>query len=95
VNLAKVSAVFDTGLCCKPIGGEAKGVPARVDEVTGQQNKAVKDDAVATGVSLVLFWPAAFLSKATKPMLPNSSLWKKRLTSKIVAMYSKKATPVE
>lgn len=29
----------------------------------GEQNKKAQNDAVATGVALVLFWPAAFLIK--------------------------------
>jgi len=30
------------------------------------QNKKVSDDAVATGIALVVFWPAAFFIKGDK-----------------------------
>ena len=39
---------------------ELERVSARVFEVTGKQQNAADGDAVATGVGVVLFWPALF-----------------------------------
>jgi len=41
-------------------------VSAKASEVTGVQNQKANNDAVATGVALVLFWPAAFFISGDK-----------------------------
>ena len=48
---------------CRQIGGEAARISRRVAEVSGVQDDKASGDAVATGVALVLFWPAAFMIK--------------------------------
>jgi hypothetical protein len=50
-------------LSCKQIAGEAQRISRRVAEVSGVQDEKASNDAVATGVALVLFWPAAFFIK--------------------------------
>lgn len=45
---------------CNQLENELKRVGGRVAEVTGQQEEEATGDAVATGVGLVLFWPALF-----------------------------------
>lgn len=50
-------------LSCPQIAAEAQRVSRRVAEVSGVQDEKASGDAVATGVALVLFWPAAFLIK--------------------------------
>src|SRR5262245_47075854 len=50
-------------LSCNQIAGEAQRVSRRVAEVSGVQDEKASGDAVATGVAIVLFWPAAFLVK--------------------------------
>jgi hypothetical protein len=50
-------------LSCKQISAEAQRVSRRVAEVSGVQDEKASNDAVATGVSLVIFWPAAFFIK--------------------------------
>lgn len=45
---------------CSQIEQEARRVAARSSQVAGVQDKNAEGDAVATGVALVLFWPAAF-----------------------------------
>lgn len=49
-----------THLSCDQLRSEMARVGARVQEVTGQQQRAANSDAVAMGVGLVLFWPALF-----------------------------------
>lgn len=50
-------------LTCQQIGAEAQRVSARASEVAGVQDQKSTDDAVATGVGLVLFWPTLFFIK--------------------------------
>jgi hypothetical protein len=40
---------------------EAARVSSRAALASGQQDQNATNDAIATGVALVLFWPAAFL----------------------------------
>lgn len=58
-----VSEVQYQHLSCRQIAGEAKRISARVAEVSGTQDEKATSDAVATGVALVIFWPAAFFIK--------------------------------
>lgn len=45
---------------CAQINSELIRVSQRVNVVTGQQAKKAKNDKIATGVGVVLFWPALF-----------------------------------
>lgn len=45
---------------CNQIREEMRRINYRVAEVTGQQDRAARNDAVTMGVGLVLFWPALF-----------------------------------
>ena len=60
IGAAYVSPLAYQGFSCKQIAQEASRVSSRVGEVSGVQNKKATDAAVATGVALVVFWPAAF-----------------------------------
>lgn len=40
---------------------EGQRISARVAELSGAQDKKATQDAIATGVAIVIFWPAAFL----------------------------------
>ena len=55
-----VSPVQYNGYDCDQILAERLRVERRVTELTGKQAKASKNDKVAMGVGLVLFWPALF-----------------------------------
>ena len=45
---------------CNQVEAELQRVSGRVREVTGVQKDEAQEDAIATGVGLVLFWPALF-----------------------------------
>lgn len=45
---------------CQQLAAESQRIGSRVAEVTGQQQQKANNDAVATGVAVVLFWPALF-----------------------------------
>lgn len=46
---------------CNQLSQEAQRVSAHVARLSGVQDQKATGDAVATGVAVVLFWPAAFL----------------------------------
>lgn len=61
----KVAAAYVSPLSyqqydCAQISQEAERISARVQQLTGVQNKKATSDAVATTVSIVVFWPALF-----------------------------------
>lgn len=63
IRAAYVSPLSYNNLSCEQLGQEAERVSARAAEVAGIQDEKSSNDAVATGVALVLFWPAAFFIK--------------------------------
>jgi len=60
VQSSYVSPVNYQSFSCSQIEQEARRVAARTSQVAGVQDQNAQGDAVATGVALVLFWPAAF-----------------------------------
>jgi hypothetical protein len=48
---------------CPMLREEATRVSSRAIQASGAQDSKATNDAVATGVAVVLFWPAAFLIK--------------------------------
>lgn len=60
IQATYVSPINYQHYSCKQIETEARRVSARVAQVSGVQDKNAGDDAAATAISLVLFWPAAF-----------------------------------
>ena len=46
---------------CRQISEEAARVSARASQLADVQDKNASNDAVATGLALVVFWPVAFL----------------------------------
>ena len=61
-----VSPMMYDSYNCRQISQEASRVSGKVIEISGVQNQKASDDAVATGVALVIFWPAAFFIKGDK-----------------------------
>ncbi len=62
----KISASYVSPLAyqqytCQQIGAEGERLSRRAAEVAGVQDQKATNDAVATGVAIVLFWPAAFM----------------------------------
>jgi uncharacterized lipoprotein YajG len=61
IQAAYVSPVPYQSMTCAQLGAEAQRVSAAAAQATGVQQQRASSDAVAMGVSLVLFWPAIFL----------------------------------
>lgn len=66
ITASYVSPLQYQAYSCSQISAEAQRLSGRVSEVTGIQNKKASNDAVATGVAIVLFWPAAFFIGGNK-----------------------------
>ena len=63
IEAAYVSPLPYQQLDCAQLQAEAERVSLRAAEVTGAQNKKATNDAVATTVGIVVFWPALFFIK--------------------------------
>ena len=61
IEAAYVSPVKYQSYSCKQLAAEADRVNARAADLTGVQRKKARNDAVATGIAIVVFWPALFL----------------------------------
>ena len=61
-----VSPTVYQGRSCSSLTAERNQIVSQVNNLNQEQQKAATNDAVATGVALVLFWPAAFAIAATK-----------------------------
>jgi hypothetical protein len=55
-----VAPIVDQNYDCTQLSEEARRVTTNAQRVAGVQDEKATNDAVATGVALVLFWPAAF-----------------------------------
>lgn len=63
IGAAYVSPLPYQQLSCPQLQAEAERVSAAAAVAAGAQNKQATNDAVATTVAIVVFWPAAFLIK--------------------------------
>jgi hypothetical protein len=61
ITAAYVSPVLYQNYTCQQLAMEAQGVSTRAAQVSGAQDSKRTKDQIATGVAVVLFWPAAFL----------------------------------
>ena len=60
IGASYVSPIQYQNYTCEQLLAEGRRVSSRAAVAAGQQDKARKDDAVLTGVAVVLFWPALF-----------------------------------
>jgi outer membrane murein-binding lipoprotein Lpp len=63
IAAAYVSPTSYASFKCDQIREEASRLSARAAQVAGAQDSKATNDAVATGVGVVLFWPALFFIK--------------------------------
>ena len=63
IAAAYVSPTAYASWKCDQIRDEASRLSARAAQVSGAQDSKATNDAVATGVGVVLFWPALFFIK--------------------------------
>lgn len=60
VSSSYVSPLQYQGYDCSQITAEGQRIQGRINQMTGQLDKAATNDKAITGVALILFWPAAF-----------------------------------
>ncbi len=58
VTAQYVTPIQYSNYSCEQVRTELVQISARVREVSGQQDRKASNDALATGVGIVLFWPA-------------------------------------
>ena len=61
ISASYVSPIMYQNHTCSQLAQEAQGVSSRAAQVSGAQDQKRTNDAIATGVAVVVFWPAAFL----------------------------------
>ena len=66
IEASYVSPTTFAGRNCQQLTAERNEIASRVNALNKEQSDAATTDAVATGVALVIFWPAAFALAATK-----------------------------
>ena len=67
IEPAHVSASKYSGYSCGSLRAKSRRVSKEALRLAGKVQKRSTNDAVATGVALVLFWPAAFFVKGDGP----------------------------
>ena len=58
-----VSPMIYQNYNCQQLAQEAQSVSTRAAQIAGVQDQKSTNDAVVTGVAVVIFWPAAFFVK--------------------------------
>jgi hypothetical protein len=90
ITPAYVSPVMYQGYSCQQLAQEAQGVSARAAQVSGAQDKKRTDDQIATGVAIVVFWPAAFFVGGDGPAAAELANLKGQMTAIEQASIQKK-----
>lgn len=67
IEPAHVSSSRYSGYSCSRLRRESTRVSNRAQTIAGKVDKRASNDAVAMGVALVVFWPAAFFVKGDGP----------------------------
>jgi len=60
IQAAYVSPMQFSEYSCAQLAQENNRIASRLNQMTIEQDDRASDDAVATGVAIILFWPAAF-----------------------------------
>jgi outer membrane murein-binding lipoprotein Lpp len=68
ITASYVSPITYQNHTCQQLAMEAQAVSARAAQVSGAQDQKRTNDQIATGVAIVVFWPAAFLVGGDGPM---------------------------
>jgi hypothetical protein len=61
IAAAYVSPIPYQSYSCQQLGMEAQAISAKAAELSGVQDQKRTNDQIATGVAIIVFWPAAFL----------------------------------
>ena len=72
ITPAYVSPITYQNHNCQQLAMEAQAISARAAQVSGAQDQKRTNDQIATGVAIVVFWPAAFSSSVAMGRWPQS-----------------------
>lgn len=61
ISAQYVSPIQYQNYSCNQLAEEAQRLSSRVAQLSGAQDQKATNDAIVTGVAIVVFWPAAFL----------------------------------
>ena len=75
---------------CAQLAQEAQGISARAAVVSGAQDQKRTNDAIATTVAVIVFWPAAFLVGGDGPTAAELGQLKGQMTAVEQASIAKK-----
>jgi hypothetical protein len=78
------------GYTCQQLAQEAQGVSTRAAQVSGAQDQKRSKDQIATGVAIVVFWPAAFFVGGDGPAPAELAQLKGQMTAIEQASIQKK-----
>lgn len=90
ITAAYISPVSYQNYTCQQLGQEAQAVSSRAAVVAGAQDQKRSNDQVATGVAIVIFWPAAFLVGGDGPTAAELSQLKGQMVAIEQASIQKK-----
>ncbi len=82
ITTASVSTVGYSGMSCPQLEAEAHRVAARANDLGAQQDAKANQDAIVMGVTLLVFWPAAFAIQGNGATAAELS----RMKGELVAM---------
>jgi hypothetical protein len=63
IRASYVSPLQYQGFTCQQIAAEAARISSRAAELAGVQDSKRTEDQIATGVGVIIFWPALFMVK--------------------------------
>ena len=90
ITAAYVSPIQYQSYTCQQLGAEAQAVSAKAAELAGAQDQKRTNDQIATGVAVVVFWPAAFLVGGDGQVAAQLSQMKGQMTAIEQASIQKK-----
>lgn len=81
ITATYVSPIMYQNHSCAQLAQEAQGVSARAQQVSGAQDAKRTNDQIATGVAIVIFWPAAFFVGGDGPVAAELAQLKGQMTA--------------
>lgn len=92
ISASYVSPIIYQNHTCPQLAQEAQGVSARAAAVSGAQDAKRTNDQIATGVAIVIFWPAAFFVGGDGPVAAELAQLKGHMTAIEQASIQKNCT---
>jgi hypothetical protein len=92
ITAAYVSPMTYQSYNCQQLAMEAQAVSAKAAELSGAQDQKRTNDAIATGVAVVIFWPAAFLVGGDGQVAAQLAQMKGQMTAIEQASIAKKCS---